>query len=66
MARRRFEERNTRSLFTLAGGKSFALTLPIEVVRKWGWDNKQELILTVDEKKQRVIIESSKAKEVKK
>ena len=65
MARRKFEERNTRSLFTLAGGKSYALTLPIEIVRKWGWDNKQELILTVDEKKQRVIIESSKAKQVK-
>lgn len=57
MARRKIEERNVRSLFKLAGGKSYALTLPIEVVRNWGWQNHQKLKLTIDEKQKRVIIE---------
>lgn len=57
MARRKSEERNMRSLFKLAGGKSYALTLPIEVVREWGWKDRQKLKLTIDEKNKRVIIE---------
>ena len=57
MARRKLEERNVRSLFKLAGGKSYALTLPIEVVREWGWQNRQKLKLTIDEKNKRVIVE---------
>ena len=59
MARRKLEERNTRSLFKLAGGKSFALTIPIEIVREWGWQNRQKLKLTIDEKNKRVIVEKS-------
>lgn len=62
MARRKQEERNVRSLFKLAGGKSYALTLPIEVVRGWGWKNRQKLQLTIDEKNKRVIVEDWDAK----
>ena len=58
MARRKLEERNVRSLFKLAGGKSFALTIPIEIVRSWGWQNRQKLKLTIDEKNKRVIVEN--------
>ena len=57
MARRKLSERNVRSLFKLAGGKSYALTLPIEVVRAWGWQDRQKLKLTIDEKKKRIIVE---------
>lgn len=60
MARRKLEERNVRSLFKLAGGKSYALTLPIEVVREWGWRNRQKLKLTIDNKNKRVIVEDWK------
>lgn len=60
MARRKLEERNVRSLFKLAGGKSYALTLPIEVVRDWGWQNHQKLKLTIDQKNKRVIVEDWK------
>jgi hypothetical protein len=60
MARRKLEERNVRSLFKLAGGKSYALTLPIEVVRDWGWQNRQKLKLTIDEKQKRIVIEDWK------
>ena len=57
MARRKLEERNVRSLFKLAGGKSFAITLPIEVVREWGWQDRQKLKLTIDEKKKKIVVE---------
>jgi hypothetical protein len=57
MARRKASERNVRSLFKLAGGKSFAMTLPIEVLRDWGWDKpRQQIVLTIDDKKQRIVI----------
>jgi hypothetical protein len=57
MPRRKNSERNTRSLFTIAGGKSYALTLPIETVRAWRWDAGKELILKPDPKHHRLIIE---------
>ena len=57
MARRRLEERDMRTLFKLAGGKSFAVTIPIDVVRSWGWENNQKLRLTVDEQHKKVTIE---------
>ena len=60
MARRKLEERNVRSLFKLAGGKSYALTLPIEIVRMWGWQDRQKLKLTIDEKNKRVVVEDWK------
>jgi precorrin-4 methylase len=60
MARRKREERNVRSLFKLAGGKSYAITLPIEVVREWGWQDRQKLKLTIDDKKKRIVVEDWK------
>ncbi len=46
-----------RSLFKLAGGKSYAITIPIETVREWDWQERQKLKLTIDEKKKRIIVE---------
>jgi hypothetical protein len=60
MARRKREERNVRSLFKLAGGKSYAITLPIEVVREWAWQDRQKLKLIIDDKKKRITIEDWK------
>ena len=60
MSRRRIEDRNVRSLTKIAGGSSYAITLPIEVVRGFKWRNKQKLQIQVDEKKQRIIIEDWK------
>jgi hypothetical protein len=57
MARRKYSERNTRSLFSIAGGKSYALTLPIETVRAWNWDAGMEVTLKPDDKHQRFVIE---------
>jgi hypothetical protein len=57
MARRKAAERDVRSLFKLAGGKSYAITIPIEVVRSWGWQERQKLKLTIDDKKHKIGIE---------
>lgn len=58
MPRRKVENKNVRSL-TRKGrkGASYAITLPIEVVRRWRWKNRQKLQLTIDDKKKRIIIE---------
>jgi bifunctional DNA-binding transcriptional regulator/antitoxin component of YhaV-PrlF toxin-antitoxin module len=46
-----------RSLFKLAGGRSYAITLPIETLRSWGWCDGRQLKLTIDEKKHRIVVE---------
>jgi DNA primase len=60
MPRRKLEDKNVRSLAKTSGGRSYAITLPIEVVRRWRWKNRQKLQLTIDEKKKRIIIEDWK------
>lgn len=37
MARRKIEETNIRKIFGLANNKSFAITLPIEMIRDLKW-----------------------------
>ena len=49
--RRKLENRNIRKITKLAGGTSYGITLPIDVIRKWGWKEKQKLVLEVDEKR---------------
>ncbi|MGB8489452.1 MAG: AbrB/MazE/SpoVT family DNA-binding domain-containing protein [Bacteroidales bacterium] len=41
MATRR--EKNIRSLTKVSGGSSYAVTIPIEYIRKLKWKNKQKL-----------------------
>jgi len=60
MARRKLEERDMRTLFKLAGGKSFAVTIPIDIVRSWGWQNNQKLKLTIDEQHKKITVEEWK------
>ncbi len=57
MARRKIENKNVRSLSKVSGGRSYAITLPIDVIRRWRWKNRQKLSLTIDNKKKRIIIE---------
>lgn len=57
MARRKSEDRDVRSLFKMAGGRSYAITLPVDVIRSFKWQEKQKLHLTIDEKKKRIIVE---------
>jgi hypothetical protein len=60
MPRRKSSERNTRSIFSIAGGKSYAITLPLETLRAWNWDAGMELTLKPDDKRQRFVIEAKK------
>ncbi len=60
MARRAIEDENVRSLIKVSDGKSYAITLPIDVIRRWRWKNHQKVELTIDEKKKRIIIEDWK------
>ena len=43
--RRKIEERNIRSLGKVAGGSSYAITLPIEIIRELGWRKGQKLVV---------------------
>ena len=44
MGRRKLEDKNIRKL-TKFGGKSIAVTLPIEIVRELGWREKQKVVV---------------------
>lgn len=57
MARRKIEDKNIRSLSKTSQGRSYSITLPIDVIRRWRWKNRQKLQLTIDERKKRIIIE---------
>jgi hypothetical protein len=57
MARRSQAERNTRTLTTLAGGKSYAITLLRETIRAFGWEPGTELTVKADTTHHRLIIE---------
>ena len=45
MSRRKIEDHNIRSLTKQAGGSSYAVTLPIDIVRELGWKSKQKLVV---------------------
>lgn len=57
MARRKIQDRNIRSLNKVSNGKSYTVTIPIDVVRRWRWKNHQKLFLRTNEKKRQIIIE---------
>lgn len=54
--RKRLGENLVRKL-SKVGIFSYGITLPIDIIRKFKWKERQKLQLTVDEKKNRIIIE---------
>ena len=44
MARRKLEKRNIRKL-TKLGGRSIGVTIPIEIIRKFGWRERQKVVV---------------------
>jgi len=44
--RRKLEERNIRKITKMAGGASFGITLPIEMVRELGWRERQRVVVS--------------------
>ena len=43
MTRRKNEDNNIRNLQKVSGGSSYAVTIPIEFIRKLKWKEKQKL-----------------------
>lgn len=54
--RRRAGQELIRSLNKTGGGRSYTVSLPIEVIRAFRWERRQKLELSVDAKKKRIII----------
>jgi len=55
MPRRKIKEKNIRKI-TKIGMKSYAVTLPIDIIRKWRWKEKQKVELKMNEKKKIITI----------
>ena len=45
MGRRKIEDRNIRNLQKTAGGSTYIVSLPIEVIRELAWKAKQKLVV---------------------
>ena len=45
MSRRNMEERHIRSLTKVSSGTSYAVTIPIQYIRKLKWRAKQKLVV---------------------
>ncbi|MEX0930217.1 MAG: AbrB/MazE/SpoVT family DNA-binding domain-containing protein [Candidatus Paceibacterota bacterium] len=56
MARAPLDERNIRKLFK-TGETTYAITLPIEIIRKFKWQENQKITISVDEDGKRLILE---------
>lgn len=50
MARKKIENRNIRKLSRVGNGKTYTITIPIEIIREFGWMKKQKLVVEMDKK----------------
>lgn len=55
MARRKTTENNVRKITKIASGGSFGITIPIEMVRKLKWRERQKVV--VKQVGKRIIVE---------
>jgi len=58
--RRIIGENNIRKITKTAGGSSYSITLPIDVIRRWGWKERQKVQLEIDEKRKIIKIKDWK------
>ena len=56
MGRKKVENRNVRKLAKVGGGVTYAITLPIDAIREFGWQEKQKLEIKIDKARKRLII----------
>ena len=59
---KRAEDRDIRKLTKMGGGASYGITLPVDIIRKFKWKEKQKLELTIDEKNKTIKIKDWKKK----
>lgn len=55
MPTRKLEDKNIRKISKM-GGSSYGITIPIEVIRAFGWHERQKVFLKIDSKKKTVLI----------
>jgi len=56
---KRRETKRIRKL-TRIGGYSYAITLPMDVVKRFHWQEKQRLELLIDDKKEEILLRDYK------
>lgn len=54
-------EKNIRKI-TKIGGHSYAVSIPISVMREWRWKERQKVVLEIDSKKKVIKIKDWKKK----
>ncbi len=54
-------KKQVRKLTKVGGGKSYSLALPVEVIRKFKWKERQKLTVTVDLKNKKLVIRDWRA-----
>jgi len=54
--RQKSGEENIRKLTKMSNGTSYGITLPIDVIRRWRWKERQKLQLDIDEKSHTITI----------
>ena len=42
---KKIENRPIRKLTKVGGGKTYSITIPVEIVREFGWKEKQKLVV---------------------
>jgi len=58
MARRNLEDRNIRKITKVGSGKSYSVTIPIEIIRNLKWRERQKVVCT--QKGKKLVIEDWK------
>ena len=58
MGRRPVEENNIRSITKSSGGRSYTITIPMEMIKKLKWQAKQKVVVQL--KGERIVIEDWK------
>jgi len=61
MPRRKIREKNIRKI-TKVGGASYAVTLPIDVISRWKWREKQKVVLKINNRTKTITIKDWKKK----
>jgi antitoxin component of MazEF toxin-antitoxin module len=55
MPTRKLVDKNIRKISKM-GGSSYGITIPIEVIREFGWKERQKVVLKIDSKKKFIVI----------
>ena len=55
-------KKQVRKLTKVGGGASYSLALPVEIIRKFKWKEKQKLTVTVDLKNKKLVIRDWKGR----